>query len=192
MFCMICSVCSSTDGPASSPVSSAVPSWPATNTRSPIRIAWLYGAPWNGPGARSVRMTSFSAMAPFSVLGAGLRERGAERLEDRGQHVLRVLALDQANMDREPCGLGEAAERTPRRDRSEGPPALVDVRSAFETTSGFPEVSTTTIASASSAGTTPKPRPQRSSQRAAERAPRRAPARPRRPRPRARRARSRA
>ena len=103
------------------PVSRLIPSWPATKTRSPTRIAWLYGAPWNGPGARSVRMTSFSAMrAPSLSFGAGARERDAERLEDRGQDVLRVLALDQANVDREPGGLGELVGGTPRRDRSGG------------------------------------------------------------------------
>ena len=36
------------------------PSWPATKTKSPARIAWLYGAPWNGAGAASVRITVFS------------------------------------------------------------------------------------------------------------------------------------
>ena len=42
------------------------------------------------------------------------------------------------------------------------PPARVDVRSAFETTSGRPDASTTTMASASSAGAIPNPRRHRS------------------------------
>src|SRR5919109_2709963 len=38
---------------------------------------------------------------------AGPRERNAERLEDRLEHVLRIFALDQPDVQRQPGALGE-------------------------------------------------------------------------------------
>ena len=46
-----------------------------------------------------------------------VRERAAERLEDRGQHVLRVLALDQADVDGQTGGVRRAPRGTLQRDR---------------------------------------------------------------------------
>src|SRR5437763_2840367 len=93
-FANTCSVCA----PISPPISSDSPgrsaSWPETKTRSPTRSACEYGAPWNGAGAASVRTTSFSA----TQLPPRLRQRDAERLEDRLQDVLRVLAVDEPHV----------------------------------------------------------------------------------------------
>ena len=41
---------------------------------------------------------------------AGLGERDAERLEDRLEHVLRVVAGDQPHVQRDPGALGELAQ----------------------------------------------------------------------------------
>ena len=57
-------------------------------------------------------MTSFSAISPPPFVAP--RQRDAERLEDRGQDVLRVVALDQADVDREPRGLRELIEERRR------------------------------------------------------------------------------
>ena len=66
-------------------------------------IACEYGAPWNGAGAASVRTTSL-LMHLLLVGGAGrptgLPERGAERLEDRLEHVLRVGPFEQPHVER--------------------------------------------------------------------------------------------
>ena len=82
-------------------------------------IACEYGAPWNGAGAASVRTTVL--LMPSSLLSAvgrhALRQRDAERLEDRLEHVLRVVALDQADVQRQPGALGELVAGSARRDR---------------------------------------------------------------------------
>src|SRR3990170_6860212 len=70
-----CSVCSWIVSPAIPLPSGRRPSCPAVKTSSPTTIAWLYGAPWNGAGAASVRMTDFSGMRVLSALrlaGGGL------------------------------------------------------------------------------------------------------------------------
>src|SRR5207302_1627432 len=86
-------------------------SWPETKTRSPTLIACEYGAPWNGAGARSVRTTDFSATCLLShARRAGLRQGDAEGLEDRVEHVLGVLAFDQAHVQGQPGPLGELAQ----------------------------------------------------------------------------------
>src|SRR5688572_8815869 len=106
-FAKICSVCSW-----------IVPAWislspgrsascPDTKTRSSKRIACKYVAPWNAARAHSVRTTDFSAIAaplpwgPDGTRPARLRERDAQRLEDRQQHVLGLLALDQPHVQRQ-------------------------------------------------------------------------------------------
>ena len=127
-----------------------------------------------------------------SGVGAGSRERDAERLEDRLEHVLRVLALDQPHVDRQARGLGETVGGRPPRDRSAAHPRGSRSGRRSRRRAAFPDASTTTIASASSAGTIPNPRPCRPLPRAAGGARLRARPRPCPPRPRARRARSRA
>src|SRR5947209_19001225 len=122
-------------------------SWPETKTRSPTRIACEYGAPWNGAGAASVRTTSFSA-----TLAPRLRQGHSERLEDRLQHVLGVLAVDEPHVHRQARSLGQLlgearddvaleAGHVGRRE--------VDVRDDERP----PHPSSATCASASSAGT---------------------------------------
>src|SRR5262245_45589299 len=99
--------------PSTSRPSGVSPIWPAANTNPPVTIAWLYGAPWNGAGARSVRTAALSLMRflPGSRTGsARLGERDAERLEDRLEDVLRVRALDQPDVDDQACALGQAAQ----------------------------------------------------------------------------------
>src|ERR671937_480705 len=123
-FANTCSVC----GPISPPMSSDSPgrsaSWPETKTRSPTRIACEYGAPWNGAGAASVRTTSFSATAHPARLG----ERDAEGLEDRLEHVLRVLALDQPDVQRQPGALGvERLDKRPPEGAAGGGDLLVGI-----------------------------------------------------------------
>src|SRR5205814_2194212 len=86
-------------------------SWPETKTSPPARIACEYGAPWNGAGAASVRTTDFSVIWSSAPLLARLRERDAERLEDRLEHVLGVGAVEQANVQVEARALGEALEK---------------------------------------------------------------------------------
>src|SRR2546421_5307534 len=116
-FWKIWSVCSWIDPPESSFSPGRSASWPETKTRSPTRIACEYGAPWNGAGARSVRTPDFSATAGcLSPAGReGLRQRDAERLEDRVQYVLGFLALDQADVQREPGALCQLPQE-PRRE----------------------------------------------------------------------------
>src|ERR687887_2432331 len=105
-FAITCSVC----GPMPPPMSSLSPgrsaSWPETKTRSPTRIACEYGARWNGAGAASVRTTSFSA----TPLPPRLRQRDTQRLEDRLQHVLGVLAVDEPHVDGQARTLGKLVE----------------------------------------------------------------------------------
>src|ERR687884_2317381 len=110
-FAMTCSVCSAIPGPTISDSPGRSASCPETKTRSPTRIACEYGAPWNGAGAASVRTTSFSA----TPLPPRLRQRDAERLEDRLQHVLGVLAVDEPHVHRQARALGELLEE-PRDD----------------------------------------------------------------------------
>src|SRR5256885_15595030 len=81
---------------------------------SPARIACEYGAPWNGAGAFSVRITDFISVAIGLLSSAGtaaLRQRDAERLEDRLQHMLGVPALDQADVERQAGSFGELREK---------------------------------------------------------------------------------
>src|SRR6185437_2682642 len=101
---------------ASPPSSSFEPgfraSWPDTNTKPFALIACEYGAPWNGAGADSVRTTSLAIERPFSLrlgLGrpAGEPKGGADGLEHREQHVLRVLALEQAHVQVQAGAEGE-------------------------------------------------------------------------------------
>ena len=82
------------------------PSWPATKTKPFATIAWLYGAPWNGAGASSVRTTCLLTRLSFRG-AARLADCCAERLEDRAQHILGVLALEDADVDVQPGALGE-------------------------------------------------------------------------------------
>src|SRR6478735_5605406 len=100
------------------------PSCPATNTSPLATIAWLYGAPWNGAGASSVRMICFAVIfvAPsslrlscFSSFGraARLADGRAERLEDRAQHVLGIFALEDADVDVQPGAVRELLEEGP-------------------------------------------------------------------------------
>src|SRR5918994_5070222 len=132
-FCIACSVCAVIPSSTGALSPGRRPSWPATKTRPAAFTAWLYGAPWNGAGARSVRTISFSAIAsPRSVTrgreaaSSGIlerwtsapaelqrtrsRQRGAEGLEDGFEHVPRVFPVDQADVQREAGGLGERVE----------------------------------------------------------------------------------
>src|SRR5581483_9003803 len=106
-FANTCSVCSSMP-PAISPSPVRRPSWPETNTKPPAAIACEYGAPWNGAGAASVRTTRLSAIC--SSFGRRLRERNTQRLEDRLEHVLGVLAVQQPDVQRHAGAVGEAFE----------------------------------------------------------------------------------
>src|SRR3954452_10716976 len=110
----ICSVCSSI-GPSARCVSPGRnASWPDTNTNPFALIACEYGAPWNGPGAASVRTTSFMLLPPASCSSlrraASLREGAAERLEDRHQHVLRVPPFEHAHVDGQARPRGELVQ----------------------------------------------------------------------------------
>src|SRR5918996_182815 len=109
-FAITCSVCSAIVSPTISLPPGRTASWPETKTRSATRIAWEYGAPWNGAGALSVRMTDLSATVLLSVLGQRLSQGGAERLEDRVEHVLGLLALDQPDVEGEPRLVRELVE----------------------------------------------------------------------------------
>src|SRR4051794_25229845 len=111
-FAKTCSVCSSIVPPESSLSPGFSASCPETKTKSPARIACEYGAPWKGAGADSVRTTVLSAtLVSFGV--AGLRQRYAERLEDRIENVLRVGAVQQAHVERDARRLGEPVEKSP-------------------------------------------------------------------------------
>src|SRR4029450_12687664 len=83
-------------------------------TSSPKPMAWLYGAPWKGAGAASVRITFFSMFPPSSsAIGPRRARQGQpERLEDRLERVTGVLALDQPDVDREPGLHREPGEKT--------------------------------------------------------------------------------
>src|SRR5215213_739022 len=100
-FASTCSVCS----PIVSPIISCPPgssaSWPDTNTSPPATIACEYGAPWKGAGACSVRTTVLSAIGLLSVPGHRAAQRRAKRLEDRLDDVLRLLAVDEADVERQ-------------------------------------------------------------------------------------------
>src|SRR4029078_4578844 len=63
------------------------------------------GAPWTAAGAASVRTPSSSATLP-----PRLSQRDAERLEDRLQHVLGVLAVDEPHVHGQPPALRELLE----------------------------------------------------------------------------------
>ena len=73
-------------------------------------IACEYGAPWKGAGAASVRTTSLSIATPFRGRAGRRAPCDAQRLEHRLEDVLRVVARDQADVERDPGALGEAAE----------------------------------------------------------------------------------
>src|SRR5579871_1924542 len=88
-------------------------SWPETKTKPPAAIAWEYGAPWKGAGAASVRTTDFSLTAGSLSL-AGLGQGGAERLEDRLEHVPAVGAVEEADVQDEARAVGEQLEEAPR------------------------------------------------------------------------------
>src|SRR4051794_2053082 len=105
-----CSVCSSIEPPWSSLCSGFSASWPETNTNPFALIACEYGAPWNGAGACSVRTAVLSATGCLSFAGACLREGDAQRLEDRIEDVLRVGAVEQADVQRQSRAVGEPLE----------------------------------------------------------------------------------
>src|SRR5215510_9538961 len=84
-----------------------------------------------GAGASSVRTAVLSISLPPFPWSAGLRERHAERLEDRLEHVLRIVAVDQANVQRKPSARGQLVQEA--RDEVGAEPAdpglrEVDVR----------------------------------------------------------------
>src|SRR4051795_4480665 len=109
-FASTCSVCSSMEPPLSSLSPGFSASWPDTNTSPFALIAWEYGAPWNGAGAVSVRTTVLSAT--LSSFGAArLRERDAERLEDRFEDVLRVRPVQEPHVQRHARALCECLEK---------------------------------------------------------------------------------
>src|SRR5918992_462974 len=128
-----CSVCSWIVSPTISVCPGSSASWPETNTRSPARIACEYGAPWNGAGAFSVRTTVFSAIG-YSVLSRGaarLGEGDPKRLEDRLQDVLRIVAVDEANVQGQTGTHGEFVQETRNEVGAEAADVLcgeVDVR----------------------------------------------------------------
>src|SRR3954470_7194739 len=127
-FAKTCSVCSSID-PVSSPWSGLRPIWPETNTKSPALIACEYGAPWNGAGAFSVRTTDLASLAIRLLSSTGataLRQRDPEPLEDRLEDVLRVSALDQADVQGQARSLRELGEKA--RDEIGGEPTDTHVR----------------------------------------------------------------
>src|SRR5579859_2972159 len=105
-FAKTCSVCSSIDPPLSSLSPGFSASWPETNTKPLATIACEYGAPWNGAGAASVRTTVLSATAASLI--RRLRERNAQCLEDRLEHVLRLGAVQQAHVQRHSRSFSEA------------------------------------------------------------------------------------
>ena len=73
-FVSVCSVCSWIESLTGCGLSGVIPTCPATKTKPFALIAWEYGAPWNGAGAPSVRMTSFTA-PPSSAVGTPGRVR---------------------------------------------------------------------------------------------------------------------
>src|SRR5947209_2305584 len=112
-FANTCSVCSSIEPPGSSLSPAFNASCPETKTKPFARIACEYGAPWNGAGAASVRTTFLSAT--LSSLSARVRQRDAERLEDRFQHMLRVRPVQEPHVQVDTRALGEPLEE-PARD----------------------------------------------------------------------------
>src|SRR5579864_4293070 len=110
-FAKTCSVCSSIDPPASSLSPGFSASWPETNTKPLATIACEYGAPWNGAGAASVRTTVLSATVASLV--RRLRERNAQRLEDRLEHVLRIGAVQEPHVQVQSRALCKALEEAP-------------------------------------------------------------------------------
>src|ERR1700739_1474915 len=86
-------------------------SCPETNTNPFATIACEYGAPWNGAGAASVRTTVLSATD--SSLARRLRERNAQRLEDRFEHVLRIGAVQEPHVQVQSRALRKALEEAP-------------------------------------------------------------------------------
>ena len=79
-------------------------------------------------------------------------QRDAECLEDRLEHVLRVLPVDQADVHHELGAVGELAQE--ESDEVAGETADVRLREVdVEKTSGRPEASSATWARASAAGT---------------------------------------
>src|SRR5262245_5629756 len=87
-----------------------MPSCPETNTKPFAVIACEYGAPWIGAGALSVETAVLSISLPPFPWPAGLRERHAECLEDRFEHVLRIVAVDQADVQRKPSARGQLVQ----------------------------------------------------------------------------------
>src|SRR5206468_445725 len=87
--------------------------WPDTKTKPFAAIACEYGAPRNGAGAASVRTTVLSATC--SSFARRLRQGDAQRLEDRLEHVLRLRAVQQPDVQRQACAFREPLEE-PARD----------------------------------------------------------------------------
>ena len=112
-FAKICSVCSPIV-PEIAVSPGFRPSWPETKTKPPAAIACEYGAPWNGAGAASVRTTRLVAHATCLLSLARLGQGGAERLEDRLEHVTAVGAVEKAHVQDEPRVLGQHLEEPPR------------------------------------------------------------------------------
>src|SRR3954468_1116116 len=78
-----------------SPVSGSAATWPVTNTKSPARAAWQYGAWWNVPGAmrRSIMRGPSPATRRFLPAlrrGGGGRRRG--EVERVGDQLVRATA----------------------------------------------------------------------------------------------------
>ena len=57
-----------------------------------------------------MRTAVLSSITPPSGEAGSLRQRHAERLEDRLEHVLRIGALDQPHVQRQPGALGELSQ----------------------------------------------------------------------------------
>ena len=170
-----CSVCSPIVPPDSSFAPGFSASWPETNTKPPATIAWEYGAPWNGAGAASVRTTLLSPSELLSRGTARLRERDAERLEDRLEDVLGVAPLDQAHVQGQARRPRPAPAGSGRRGRCRGRRRARPRGRRSRTRAAASDVSSTTCASASSAAIASRAEPagtvraQRRRERLAER-----------------------
>ena len=111
-FANTCSVCSPIVPPMSSVWPGSRATWPETNTSPPAddRLRVRRALKRRRGCLRANDVLAHIVISLPVVCAARAGQRGAQRLEDRVEHVLRVVAFQQANVQRQAGAAGEALQ----------------------------------------------------------------------------------
>ena len=133
--------------------------WPATKTNPFALIAWEYGAPWNGAGAASVRTTFFhSSSFPLPAVGKPVQSAATpSALKIASSTCCVSFPSTSRTWSVRPAVCASSSRKRPARSPASPRESRAWDRSTLETSSGRPDASSATCASASSAGTTAEP-----------------------------------